>query len=109
MTRAERNERYGKAKETPEEPVVSEEAAHLVTWFQELSTTRATGFSGPESLRPSDVLAWSVLFGVSVTPLEARALFSMDAAYMAAMSKAREEYSSSNDKKPEHGKGKTYK
>lgn len=43
---------------------------------------RGSGFSGPLSLSPSDILAWSQLTGVNISPWEFRSLIAMDVEYM---------------------------
>lgn len=69
-------------------------AVHLLDYFEQLSGLRTNGGLGLNPLQPSEVEAWSRLMGVKLRPWEAKALFKMDAAFVARVSQPKKEESS---------------
>ena len=57
--------------------------AHIWHWFNELSKSRPPGVNGPSSIPYTEILAWSQLCNVDVTPAEIEAIKSVDQTYLA--------------------------
>lgn len=70
-----------------EEPLPPEEGRHLWEWFWELDMHRRANGFGITTIAPVDMLAWALLRGIDIQPIDAHILFQMDIARCAATEK----------------------
>jgi hypothetical protein len=64
-----------------------EGAAHIWESFLDLHTSRGMGVNGPNPLTFSDILAWSTLTGLEITPFELNCITALDSLWLSTINK----------------------
>jgi hypothetical protein len=83
--------------EGPEIPYCIE---HVWEWFWQIHKGRTNNMSGPNPLTWTDLLAWTVVTGIQVRPIEFEIIKEMDSAYLKYVSERQDKKRKLQDKKP---------